>query len=318
MNDTEKRQAGKQQAKAAPNKPAAANAPPRKVKRAPPISPEAQTAAKPPEQQVAKPSTAMVVQQPKQRLSTLMSTTALDGFSGFTEEVEGDTRSQGGGIIQGRILKFTNPGCIWVTSDDGQKVPAGLELIASDMARVVEKWIDGMPVREETIVVPPGQKFPNVKAMNEAAPKSEWREYHGEMVGPWQMQYLVYLLNAHTLDKFTYPTSTIGGGMCCREFADKVAWMRGYKGPNVHAVVTLSDVVWITSHGRRQRPRLQIMRWIGFDGAGDKTLSGSQPALDGGAAAKPEMLPLNEVKEPTLAEEMGDAVPDYDDDVSNI
>jgi hypothetical protein len=313
MSDVEKRQTGKQ-VKAAPNKPATANTPPRKVKRSPPISPEAQTAAKPPEQQVAKPpTTAMVVQQPK-RLSTLMSTTALDGFSGFTEEVEGDARSQGGGIIQGRILKFTNPGCIWVTADDGLKVAADLELIASNMARVVEKWINGMPVREETIVVPPGQKFPNVKAMNEAAPRSEWREYNGQMIGPWQMQYLVYLLDAHTLDKFTYPTSTIGGGMCCREFADKVTWMRELKGPKIHAVVKLSDVPWITSHGRRQRPRLQIIRWIGLNGAG--ALPEPQPTtLDLGAT---ETLPLNEVKEPTLAEVMGDAVPDFDDDVSKI
>src|SRR5262249_19491638 len=193
MSKVAKDQAEKQSAKSASKQSAAANVRPRQVKRTAPVAPSAQTSAKPPA--AAKPSVA----QPKP-LAKLMSTTALDGFSGFNDAIEGDDRPQGGGIIQGRLIKFTNPGCIFVTADDEIKVSADLELIPIDIIRVVQKWIDGMPV--ETIIVAPGEKFPDIKAMNEEAPQSEWREYSGEMVGPWQMQYLVYLLNAQTLDKF--------------------------------------------------------------------------------------------------------------------
>jgi hypothetical protein len=133
------------------------------------------------------------------------------------------------------------------------------------------------------------------------------------MVGPYQMQYLLYLLDAQTLDKFTYPTSTVGGGMCCRAIAEKVTWMRKYKGPKLSAVITLDDTFMNTGWGGRQRPHFKIVRWIGFDGGGDKALPEPKPVLEGGAAAKsktPESPPWNEVEEPTLREELNDDLPD--------
>jgi hypothetical protein len=294
------------------------NVPPRQVKRTPPITPSAQTTAKPPPQAatppapVAKPP--VPVERPKP-LATLMSTTALDGFSGFNEEVEGaDDRPQGGSMIHGTLIKFTNEG-EWVTGA-GEPMSRTQELIVIDLVRAVQKRVDQRVVA--TIIVPPGEKFPDVKAMNEKAPKPEWREnLNGEMVGPWQMQYFVYLLDAHKLDKFTYPTSTIGGGICCREIADKVAWMRKHKGPKVSAVTTLSDTFMRTrfggARGGRQRPHFNVVRWIGFDSGGDKALPKPKPALEGGAAAKsetPESPPWNEVDEPTLREALNDDLPD--------
>jgi hypothetical protein len=311
VSETEKRQAAKQQAKTAPKKPALVNVPPRQVKRTEPIAPSAQTTAKPPPQAAKPPAP---VERPKP-LAKLMSTTALDGFSGFNEGVEGDDQQQGGSIIQGTLTKFTNE-AEWVTGN-GDPMSHEQELIVIDLLRIVQKWIDQKPV--ETIIVPPGEKFPNVKAMNEKCPKSEWREnLNREMVGPWQMQYVVYLIDAITLDKFTYPTSTIGGGMCCRAIAEKVAWMRKYKGPKVSAVITLSDTFMRTkyggSSGGRQRPHFNVVRWIGFDGGGGgDALPAPKPALEGGAAAKSETSespPWNEVEEPSLREELNDDLPD--------
>jgi hypothetical protein len=246
-----------------------------------------------------------------------MSTTApLDGFSGFSEEVEGVERSQGASAGQGTMLKFTENGK-WVTGA-GDPMSLECELVVVDLHRIVQKWIDGMPV--EKIIVEPGKKFPNVEAMNNAAPRSEWREYRGKMIGPWQMEYVVYLLDAATLDSYWFPTSTTGGGMCCRDIARKIAWMRQYRGPKVSAVVTLSDTFMNTQWGGRQRPHFQIVRWIGFDQAAAPEVKppAPKPVLESGAAATPETPPWKEIKEPTLAEEMGDAIPDYDDDVSNI
>jgi len=284
----------------ATKKPAAAApvAPRQVVKRTEPIAPSAQTTAKPP----------APVERPKP-LATLMSTTALDGFTGFNDSVEGDDRPQGGSIIQGVLVKFSAE-AEWVTSS-GDEMSREQELIAIDILRIVQKWIDQKPV--ETIIVPPGEKFPDVKAMNEAAPKSEWREnLNGELVGPWQMQYVLYLLDAHSLDKFTFPTSTIGGGIAMRLLADKVGWMRKHRSPDACAVITLDDTFFPTRYGGRQRPHFKVVRWIGFGGddGGGKALPTSNPPLEGGAVEQSEAPPWNEIEEPSLREELNDDLPD--------
>ncbi len=238
-------------------------------------------------------------------------TIPLDGFTGFEDGVEGDDQPQGGGVIKGRIIKFTNE-FSWVTNDGEELLPS-LELVAVDIARLVQKWINQKP--EETIIVLPGQKFPDVQAMNEKAPRSEWREdLNRKMVGPWQMQYLVYLLDLQTLDRFTYPTATVGGGIAVRDLADKTKWVRKFRGPNVNAVVTLSDTFMKNRFGGRQRPHFIIKRWIGLDAEG-ALAAPKLLVLEGGATAKPEptVSPtqpgIHEVNEPTLSEELNDDLP---------
>jgi hypothetical protein len=312
MSDTERRQAEKQRAKSAVKKPATVNVPPpRQVKRTAPIT--APTQAAKPAPAAGKPPAP--VERPKQQLAKQLPATALDGFTGFNDSVEGDERPQGGSVIQGTLLKFSSE-AVWLTGN-GEEMSRERELIAVDIARIVQKWIDQMPV--ETIIVPPGERFPDVQAMNEAAPKSEWREdLNGNMRGPYVMQYLLYLIDAHSLDRYTFATSTIGGGIACRELADKVAWMRKYRGPKVSAVITLADAFMKTKYGGRQRPHFQIVRWIGFDTGGGETLPARKPPLEGGAVAKPEAPPWNEVKEPSLQEELGDEIPDYGDAVPDL
>jgi hypothetical protein len=237
----------------------------------------------------------------KKEVARQSTETALDGFAGYEDRVEGDDRPQGGAVIQGCIAKFTNEGT-WITGD-GDELSRELELVAVDVARIVQKWIDQKPA--ETIFVAPGERFPDVEAMNEKTPKSEWREdLNGKSVGPWQMQHVLYFVDLQTLDKYTYPTSTTGGSIAIRELCDKVKWMRKHRGP-VNAVVTLSDVHMNTRFGGRQRPHFNIVRWIGLEGEG--ALSTPKPlALEGGAAVR-----VREVKEPSLAEDMNDDLPDF-------
>jgi hypothetical protein len=238
-----------------------------------------------------------------QEVSTVSSSALAevqDGFEGFEDRVEGDDRPQGGGIIQGQLVKFSNE-ATWVTRD-GEELPAGLELIAVDVSRVVQRWQDQQPV--ETIVLAPGQKFPDIKRLNDEVPRSEWREGpSGDLVGPWQAQYIVYLLNPATMERFTYPTGTIGGGICVRDLADKVQWMRRFRSAHVYPVVTLADVPMRTRFGGRQRPCLKIARWV--------LLGGEGKVLPAPAAEKPStQAELPTVESPSLAEEMGgDKVP---------
>src|SRR5690349_9130448 len=95
-----------------------------------------------------------------------------DGFEGFTTEHEGQ-EDQGQRVLRGQLLKFTNDS-EWIIHPDGDEMPEGTELVATGVARVVQRWENGKTV--ETIVVPDGERIPDVAEMNEAVPKTEWVE----------------------------------------------------------------------------------------------------------------------------------------------
>jgi hypothetical protein len=214
--------------------------------------------------------------------------TVHDGFN-FADGTEGEERTS---VIKGQLVKFTNDAA-WVTNDD-EDLPEDLELVVIDIARVVQKWHDGNPV--ETKKLAPDEKFPDVKALNDATPRSEWIEGpDGQPKGPWQAQHLVYLLDLRTMGVFTFATGTIGGAICVRDVRDRTNWMRKFQGPDVFPVVTLSDVYMNTRFGGRQRPHLKVRRFI--------TLNGNGGAIDG-----PKTPQLTAVKKPTVAEETGDEV----------
>jgi hypothetical protein len=228
----------------------------------------------------------------------------LDGFDGFTEEVEGtETERRAGAVIQGTKHAFTNE-VTWVGGGEQISPPPTREFIAVDIARV-QKWEDNLPV--ETRILGPGEKVPDLKALNEAIPKKDWgKDPSGNPRAPWAFQYVVYLLDPITLDKFSYPTGTTGGKIAVHDLKDKTLWMRKFRGEKVCAVVTLSDTFMNTQFGGRQRPHFIIKRWVQLGG-------GEQPAV---AAPEQLALPMQEVAEPTLAEQTNDEVPPFDFDDS--
>ncbi len=243
----------------------------------------------------------------------------LDGFAAYDDSVEGG-QAQGRRVIQGAIVKFTNF-ATWVTRD-GAELSANLELVAVDVARIVQKWHDKQPV--ETIILGPGEKYPDIKKKNEETPQSEWEKNEdGELCGPWQTQHVVYLLNPETMDKYSFPTGTIGGSIAVRDLVDKVTWMRRYRGAHVYPVVVLSDCFMNTRFGGRRRPNFIIKRWIAF-GEDQQVLPAVAPkalppttvegALDMFAAStstsstQPKTQPKT-VSEPSLSEELNDSVP---------
>jgi hypothetical protein len=254
--------------------------------------------------------------------------TDLDNFAGWEDGVEGDDKPEGASIIQGTLVKFSNEG-EWVTRD-GDTLAADLELVAADVLRVVQKWHDDHPV--ETTILEPHQKFPDVEQMNEETPKQEWVEGpDGQMRGPWQSQHILQLVDLKTMDKYTYPTGTVGGRIAIRELREKIMWMRRLRGPNVYAMVTLANMWMNTRFGGRSRPHFKIVRFIPL-GGGDGEVEALPPppttpkqALDEFAksadkpmqqtTAQPD-LPWQEVKEPSLKEELNDEIPDFDNEKS--
>jgi hypothetical protein len=242
--------------------------------------------------------------------------TSIDNFSGWEDGVEGDDRPESAGIIQGTLIKFTNEGK-WVTRD-GEELPADLELVAVDVNRVVQKWQDQQPV--ETIILEPHQKFPDIEEMNEKVPRKEWVEGpDGKPRGPWQAQHILYLLDPKTMDKYTYPTGTTGGKIAIRDLRDKLVWMRRLRGPNVYPVVTLSDTFFPNRFGGRQPPHFVIKRWVSLGGEGGQvealpppTTKERQPDLFANEPAQQSQSDLPLIKEPSLAEEMDDEIPDFE------
>jgi hypothetical protein len=238
--------------------------------------------------------------------------TSIDNFAGWEDGVEGDDRPQGASIIQGIKTKFSNE-ATWLKRDD-EEMPPNLELVAVEVLRVVQMWgTDGTPVNEETIILEPHQMFPDIEEMNAKVPRSKWIEGPDrKMCGPWQASHVLYLLDPQSMDKYTFPTSTVGGRIAIRELRDKIMWMRRLRGPNTYPVIMLSDTFMNTRFGGRQRPHFKIVRWVRLGGEGGEVEALPSPnpvspsAVETSAQSE---LSLNEVKEPSLKEELNDEIP---------
>jgi hypothetical protein len=230
-------------------------------------------------------------------------TPVVDNFEGWEDGVEGQDRPEGAGVIQGTLLKFSNE-ATWVTRDDDE-IPSDLELVAVDIARVVQRWCDGKP--EETKVLEPGEKFPDIVEMNEKIARSEWVEGpDGQLRGPWQAQHILYLLDPATMDKYSFPTGTTGGKIAIGELRDKLVWIRRLRGENVYAVVTLSDTHMRTKFGGRQRPHFKIVKWTRLGGEGGEVQALPPPPATPSPA---QAVPLAPVQEPSVEKDFNDELP---------
>jgi hypothetical protein len=223
----------------------------------------------------------------------------IDGFDGYEDGTEGTEEQTSGRMLVGDKISFTVE-AKWV-GPDGEELPR-IELMAADILRVVNYWgKDGKPVEEHTRILAPGEKFPDVDALNDAVPKSEWREWQGALQGPYARQHIVRFLNLDIMTKYSWPSpvTTIGSARCVSELADQVKWMRRFRGYNVYPIVLLSDTFMPTRYGGRQRPHLKVKRWIRFGDGGVVIPVVDQPLLPGGA---------QEVKPPSAKEVTGDEI----------
>jgi hypothetical protein len=228
-------------------------------------------------------------------------TKAIDGFAGYTNHVEGSEQPPSVGLIRGMRIRFSADER-WLDRDDNELSP-DLGLIAANLERVVRKWIGDNPV--ETIVLAPGQKFPNLEKLNDECPRSEWREKFGKLVGPWSAEHIFHFLEPKTMAAFTWPSpiTTFGSARAVSDLVERINWMRKARcSDHIFPIVTLGKTFMQTQYGGRQRPVLEVKRWI-LLGGDQKLLGANEPAAIG--------PPLQEVKAPSLAEELNDSIPDF-------
>jgi hypothetical protein len=231
-------------------------------------------------------------------------TQMLDNFADFDTSVEGDDdRTLGGGMLVGTRLKFGND-AKWRTHPDGDDC-SGRVLVASNIRRLEIKWglvPNSPPIDHRELKS--GEKFRNMKELNEACPKEEWRESFGKMVGPWQIQHVLELCDLSSMEKFSWPTSTIGGSVAIEQLVDRILMKRQFfKRVDIWPLVRLSNRFMRTKWQGRERPHLEIIEWYWPNkGESDKIEA---------APTQPKSLPPALAKAPEVSpsEEMDDNLP---------
>jgi hypothetical protein len=193
----------------------------------------------------------------------------LDGFDTYTDEGEApdqDDFAPSGRVIQGERISFSKQG-IWVDRAK-QPLPSGLLLLVHDVLRVVQKWgTDGMPA-DLPQILGPNEKWPDVDAMNDKCPKSEWRMYFNQSIGPFQRQKVVYLWDPTiTMNKYTWATSSNSGMSCVSDLVEKIKMMRQFKRVKAYPIVALSSLLWSKRYNT-QGPNLIIHSWVRKDESG--------------------------------------------------
>jgi hypothetical protein len=234
---------------------------------------------------------------------------AFDGFDGYENSIEGkEASAQSDRGLSGLLkLKFLNG--VWLGPNE-QEIKA--ELVVLDVQRKVQKWIDDTGPAE-TIVLAPGAKFPDIDAMNTECPQSEWREKFGKMTGPWAAEHVVLFVDPATMERYWWPSpvATIGSAVCVRNLVSQVRLMRQFRGQHVYPVVELSHTFMNTAYGGRERPHLEIKRWITFGGGGGEALPAPQTASVAGStptAASNDHADMQRVKPLTAKEVTGDEI----------
>jgi hypothetical protein len=225
--------------------------------------------------------------RPDPQDSTALSST--DGsFAGFVDTCEDEDEAVNQRMIQGTRIKFTNDANNpkW-TNAQGVALDPQLRLIVGEMKRVVNKWPVNLGPPIDTIELAPGKPWPNIKKLNEACPQSEWRtDLNGNPKGPYEGQRLLYLLDPVTLDKYTYPTNTIGGTRALSELADKITWAQKRRGPGIRPLVQLSSIWMPTRFQGRMRPHFIVLPdWILPDGSSGELVHKPSPQISGPAGA---------------------------------
>jgi hypothetical protein len=225
-----------------------------------------------------------------------------------------------------RILKYNTDHFV---TREGDVISPDRELVVLGLKKVIQKFV-GKQLAEPPIIMPDGEKVPDIEAMNRAAPREEWGvDLNGQPQGPYTLVLVLKLLDARTMDRFAFVTKSKGGAIAIGDLSDKVKIMRRFRGLDIAPVVSLCSTPFRITRLNitRKRPDFPVKQWIKLgDAGGDlpapeapKPLAGPESAEKPAAAAAGQgsMRPVLEaatlgpsVEPPTLQEEMGgDAVP---------
>jgi hypothetical protein len=205
---------------------------------------------------------------------------ADDHHDGFSDPNFRGSRS----IIKGTKIKFTND-FRWLAG--GDEINPAREFLVIEVLRVIQKWppsgLSNLRGPIETRILKPDER-PNVEELNDATPRSEWRDKFGEFEGPWEFSYALYLLEPKTMGAFTYLTGmTVGGCQAVDELKDATVRARLLQGASYFPLVTLGKVHMPTDFGGRDRPMFIVKTFVALGPASERapTIAGpGTPTID--------------------------------------
>lgn len=200
-----------------------------------------------------------------------------DGLDNFSLDQIG---MQAGAFGGARLLTFKEGQFF---TRDGEEIGPGRELMVLGLKKIVQKFVGGKLV--DTKILPDGEPAPDLKTMNEAAPKEEWgTDLAGNPAGPYVLVLALKMLDENTMDRFAFVTRSKGGSIAIGDLSDKVKLIRHIrKDSNVVPIVSCR---WRNFPIKRlnivkKRPDFAVLRFTKLGGD------------DGGLPAPEAPKPLN-------------------------
>ena len=183
-------------------------------------------------------------------------------------------------LLRGTLLKWTeNTG--WLDRDGVR--PADGPYLLWGLEEGLQCW-QNQTVVDEIIDKP----LPDLNELNGSIPQAQWGAgLDGHPRPPYVHQYAIYLLDPNDGQFYTLINSTVGMRMLWESLSERWEVMRHLRGPDVVAVVSLSDRPFRTGKwGIKHRHDLKILEWRKAGGGGPDKLAGpttpqlppSQPA----------------------------------------
>jgi len=183
-------------------------------------------------------------------------------------------------LLRGTLLKWTeNTG--WLDRDGVR--PADGPYLLWGLEEGLQCW-QNQTVVDEIIDKP----LPDLNELNGSIPQAQWGAgLDGHPRPPYVHQYAIYLLDPNDGQFYTLINSTVGMRMLWESLSERWEVMRHLRGPDVVAVVSLSDRPFRAGKlGIKHRPDLKILGWRKAGGGGPDKLAGpttpqlppSQPA----------------------------------------
>jgi hypothetical protein len=189
--------------------------------------------------------------------------------------------SSGDRLIQGIIARWDAERG-W-HDRDGLPLPSPMIVLGTTQA--IQRFRDKQCIK--TITTKP---LPDVDELNAAVPKTEWElGLSGQPREPYQLFFVVYLLNPIDAQVYTYLNSTTGAEIAVERLASKIRNMRLLRGAPVSPVVTLGEAPMKTSFGLKSRPDFVITDWQVLGGTPD--IQGPQAPLQISDSSKEPVAP---------------------------
>jgi hypothetical protein len=157
---------------------------------------------------------------------------------------------------------------------------------------------DGKP---EFIFKEKGKSLPSLEKLNGSVPKDQYPiGLNGEAEKPYKYNWIVYLTDEQTAERFSYMNSTYGTFLAVGALRTRVQDMRHLRGEDVYPFVTLGSAPMRTKFGMKTRPDFQIQSW--------RKLGPATPAIAGPDTPQLTSSIGVEVEEPSLSEVMDDEI----------